>query len=166
VKLCYRVFLKDRVDIQENTMLKAGFHSGMAALPVLKYNGTYTLVTKKLKCEKLSPVDGWTFYVGKVTRDRLRGFWLRFYRHGVMVNEWKTPDVPKCAWPENKDEVNEFETDKADAAKGAEEAAKAPNSEAPAKPAVPPPSKPEPPALKPEDPEEIPEELKIFDLTE
>ena len=168
VKVSYRIFMEDRVDETGNTQLKASFHSGTAELPLLKYNGTHTLVTKKLKCEKLSPVDGWTFYVGKVTRDRLRGVWLRFHRHGVMVNEYKSQGVPKCEWPENKAETRELEEDKAAAAKGAEKAANAAmlpaTAEPPVKPEVHPPASAKPKTPKVEDPDELPEELKMFEL--
>jgi len=103
-----------------------------------------------------------------VTRDRLSGVWLRFYRHGVMVNEWKSPGVPRCEWPENRSELKKIEADKAAALQGAEEAAKSPGAAvAPPKPDVSPPSKQEkPPVPKTDEKDELPEELKIFELVE
>ena len=171
VKVAYRIFLEDRVDEDGSTKLKVSYHTGTSVLPRMQYNATHSLMTRKLKCEKLIPVDGWTFYVGKTTRDRLRGVWMRFYRHGVMVSEWKSPGVPKCDWPANSKEDKEMAADQETARKGAEEAAKA--AELHLKPEVPIPA---PPPEQPkeankeankddkDDKDEIPKELKIFEL--
>lgn len=35
---------------------------------------------------------------GKI-KDTMQGAWLRFYRKGVLISEWKSPDCPKTAWP-------------------------------------------------------------------
>ena len=164
VKVAYRVFLEDRVGKLGEVHIKVNYHTGVSELPVLKTNVSHTLITKKLECEKLTPVDGWTFYVGKITRDRLRGVWLRFYRHGTMVSEWKSSGVPKCAWPESKDEMKQMEKDKEAARKGAEAAATSPDPTPKPEPAGPV-AKPAPLQLpKKEDEGGIPEELKIFEL--
>jgi hypothetical protein len=164
VKVAYRIFLEDRVDDTGNVKLKVSYHTGMSVLPRMQYNATHNLITRKLNCEKLTPVDGYTFYVDKVTRDRLRGVWMRFYRHGVMVSEWKSPGVPKCDWPENSKESKEMAADQEAAKKGAEAAAKA--AALHLKPELPQPIAPPVPAPVPDkdDKDELPQELKIFEL--
>ncbi len=165
VKVAYRIFLEDRVDENGNTKLKVSYHTGTSVLPRMQYNASHSLMTRKLNCEKLTPVDGWTFYVGKTTRDRLRGVWMRFYRHGVMISEWKSPGVPKCDWPANSKEDKEMAADQETARIGAAAAAKEAElhlkpQEAPKPPVTPDP--PKPPAA--DDADEIPKELKIFEL--
>jgi hypothetical protein len=165
VKVAYRIFLEDRVDENGNTKLKVSYHTGTSVLPRMPYNATHSLITRKLNCEKLTPVDGWTFYVGKTTRDRLRGVWMRFYRHGVMISEWKSPGVPKCDWPANSMEEKEMAADQEAARIGAAAAAQASErhpkpEEAPKPPVTPDPPKP----MDTGDKDEIPKELKIFEL--
>jgi hypothetical protein len=165
VKVAYRIFLEDRVDENGNTKLKVSYHTGTSVLPRMPYNATHSLITRKLNCEKLTPVDGWTFYVGKTTRDRLRGVWMRFYRHGVMISEWKSPGVPKCDWPANSKEAEEMAADQEAARIGAAAAAQSSElrpkpEEAPKPPVTPDPPKP----MDADEEDEIPKELKIFEL--
>jgi hypothetical protein len=103
--------------------------------------------------------------VGKTTRDRLRGVWMRFYRHGVMISEWKSPGVPKCDWPANSKEAEEMAADQEAARIGAAAAAQSSElrpkpEEAPKPPVTPDPPKP----MDADEEDEIPKELKIFEL--
>lgn len=175
VKVAYRVFMEDRVMMEGSTFLKVQYHSDLMELPVMKYNLSHGVATKKLKCEKLVPMDNYTGYNGKVTRDRLRGVWVRFYRHGEMVQEWKAQGVPKCEWPESAAEQAQLAQDKEAATAGAAEAArKAAAAKEPPKttpePAPEPTPAPAPAAPKKEVPksepadDEMPAELKIFEL--
>lgn len=64
--------------------------------------------------------------------------WVKFYRHGVEVGEWKSPGLVKCEWPQSTAEKTTLEADAAENKKKAEAAA-APSAAAAetAKPATP-----------------------------
>ena len=177
IRLCYRVFLDDRVDAIRSWFgeRKLMFKSGDEVLPALSYGKSAKVTTRGHVIDKTRS-NGFS---GQPERDRLRGVWLRFYKHGVMVAEWKSGTVPKCEWPASKSEEERLAGDKdQQAALIASMAAKpaAPAVE-PAKPAAEPvkpaapevaenktkPAAPDKPAAKEDD---VPEEIKIFEMTD
>lgn len=169
VRACYRVFLLDCVDVSTGGWAsvmparKLMFKSGNIELPTLAYNGTFKLTTRVHAMHKMKAANN---YYGVAERDRLRGVWVKFYRHGVEVSEWKSPTVPKCEWPENSEEKDALKEDK-EKQKPLLAALTAPLNE-PVKPAADhskPKSKPKTEKPKPSaEKDDMPEELKIFDL--
>lgn len=100
LRVCYRVFLSDSVALtteglaiirNEADLL---WKAGQTDLPVIGYNGTATFTTQSFALQKT--------FAGGGGRDRLRGVWLRFFRHGMQVGEWKSGDTPRNQlWPED-----------------------------------------------------------------
>jgi hypothetical protein len=137
---------------------KVLFKSGNLVLPTLNTNGSYKFTTRVHTMHKMKAANN---YNGVNERDRLRGVWIKFYRHGVEVSEWKSPTCPKCEWPENDAEKTALEGDK-EKQKPLLAALTAPLTE-PVKPAPKlTPTKVEPPSAN--DKDDLAEELKIFDL--
>ena len=176
VRLCYRVFLDDRVDAIRSWFgeRKLMFKSGDEVLPSLPYGKSAKVTTRGHQIDKTRS-NGFS---GQPERDRLRGVWVRFYKHGVMVSEWKSGTVPKCEWPASKSEEERLAGDKAQqaalvasiAAKPATPAATPDKPAVPDKPAAPEvaenkpkPAAPDKPAAKEDD---VPEEIKIFEMTD
>lgn len=164
VRVCYRVFLLDCVDVSAGDYAfilsprKLLFKSGNFELPAMPYNGSYKFTTRAHKLQKMKAANTFS---GVGDRDRLRGVWIRYFRHGVQVGEWKSVGVPRCEWPENNKEKEALEDDK-ERQKPLLAALTAPITE-PVKPA-PPPQPPEKP--KADDKNDVPEELKIFELVD
>ncbi len=100
----YRVFFEDKVKryssgsgLYANEIPQVLYKTGETDLPTLNYNNTFNLLTKGYSLETLKEY----YYYGNrgTLKDRLLGIWIRFYRHGHLVQEWKSPGVPKCEWP-------------------------------------------------------------------
>ena len=166
VRVCYRVFLVDCVDVMESSTYasvlsrrKLLFKTGNIELPALNYNASHKFTTRAHAVQKMKAANT---YSGVAERDRMRGVWVRFYRHGVQVGEYKSGTVPKCEWPEHADEKSALEDDK-DKQKTLLAALSAPLTE-PVKPAP----APKVVAMKPkiQEKDEMPEELKLFDMSE
>ena len=163
VRVCYRVFLVDCVDASDsgyasvNTKRKLLFKTGNVELPAMPYNGSCKLTTRAHAVHKMKAANN--FY-GVSERDRMRGVWIKFYRHGVEVGEYKSGTVPRCEWPENKDEKAALEDDR-HRQKPLLAALEAPLTEA-VKPPPAPKAAPKPKVVEPKD--DVAEEMKIFDL--
>lgn len=174
IRVCYRVFLVDCVEVSETggyasvlparkLLLKAGNFE----LPRMTYNGSHKFTTRSHTVHKMKAANT---YGGVAERDRMRGVWVRFYRHGVQVSEYKSGTVPRCAWPENEDEKSALKDDK-EKQKPLLAALTAPLT-APANPAPASAPAPRSVAMKPKTEEKIdekddlPEELKIFDMSD
>jgi|GEM_PF-7036741 len=166
VRVCYRVFLVDCVEASELSNYayvlpkrKLLFKSGNVELPTMNYNGSHKFTTRAHAVHKMKAANN--FY-GVTERDRMRGVWVKFFRHGVQVGEYKSGNVPRCEWPENSEEKRALEDDQ-DRQKPLLAALTAPLTE----PVKPPPviAKVTPkPKVDPKD--DMPEELKIFDLAD
>jgi hypothetical protein len=162
VRACYRVFLVDCVDASESgyafvaTKRKLLFKTGDVELPVMSYNASHKLTTRAHAVHKMKAANNFN---GVSERDRMRGVWVKFYRHGVEVGEYKSGTVPRCEWPESKEEKAALEEDK-ERQKPLLAALTAPLTE-PVKPA-PAPRPAAKPKVEPKD--DLPEEMKIFDL--
>ena len=162
LKVSYRVFLEDRVaDTGDNREVGVIWKGGLLDLGRLTYNQTSSISTNSHPVQKATP-NSLASFAGvdvKVRKDQMRGVWIKFYRHGVEVSEWKSPGVPKCDWPASSSEVSALEADAAANKKRAEEAEKK-GSPVPA---------PEAPSVKPGAPakvagDDLPQELRIFEL--
>jgi hypothetical protein len=163
IRVCYRIFLDDRVsDLGSRwTQRKLIFKSGNYLLSPLNYNGTTKIETRAHDVHK---INAHRSYSSVTERDRLRGVWLKFYRHGVFVGEWKSKIMPKCEWPESSSEVKELERDQAKC-RDLIASFQAKPTEAPRVFDIVPASKPTVAVVdtsKPED--EVSEEIKIFDM--
>lgn len=170
VRACYRVFLVDCVDVSETggyasvlSSRKLLFKTGNVELPPLNYNSSFKFTTRAHAVQKMKAANT---YSGVSERDRMRGVWVKFYRHGVQVGEYKSGTVPKCEWPEHADEKSALEDDK-EKQKPLLAALTAPLAE-PVKPVPAPAPAPKTVAVKPkvEEKDELPEELKLFDMSE
>jgi hypothetical protein len=166
IRVCYRVFLLDTVEVSSSDYAsvmnkpKLLFKSGNLELPTLGYNSSFKFTTRAHAIHKMKAANT---YSGVSERDRLRGVWVRFFRHGVQVGEWKSGTVPRCEWPGNDAEKSALDDDK-EKQKPLLAALTAPLTE-PAKPAPKPAPAPKR-VEKPKAPEkdDLPEELKIFDM--
>ena len=164
IRACYRVFLLDCVDMSSSDYAfvmnkrKLLFKSGNVELPTMNYNASFKFSTRVHTLHKMKAANN---YNGVNERDRLRGVWVKYYRHGVEVGEWKSPTVPRCEWPESSSEKEALDSDK-EKQKPLLAALTAPLTE-PVKPPVKtvPVAKPKPPVSEKDD---LAEELKIFDL--
>jgi hypothetical protein len=168
VRACYRVFLLDCVEVTSGSTYasvmakpKMLFKCGNVELPSLNYNASFKFTTRSHTLHRIKAANTST---GVGERDRLRGVWVRFYRHGVQVGEWKSGTVPRCEWPENDADKEALAADK-EAQKPLLAALTNPAAE-PVKPAVKKPTPAPKPVEKPTAPakEDTPEELKIFDM--
>lgn len=96
----WRVFLLNRVDPSGSaatiTADQVFFKSGTEAMPVLNFNGTFRFRTKPYVLHSIKE----TYQTGRVEKDRLLGVWVRIFRLGQVVGEWKSQGTPKCEWPE------------------------------------------------------------------
>lgn len=161
LKVAYRVFLEDRVaDTGMDREVGVIWKGGLLDMGRLTYNQSTSITTGSHAVQKATPnsLAGFAGVDVKVKKDQMRGVWIKFYRHGVEVAEWKSPGVPKCDWPESGSEKTALETDRENNAKLAAEAAAKGKPVAPAEPAA----KPEAP--KPVSSDDLPQELKIFEL--
>ncbi len=169
VRVCYRVFLVDCVDVSETggyasvmSTRKLLFKSGNVELPTMNYNASHKFTTRAHAVQKMKAANT---YSGIAERDRMRGVWVRFYRHGVQVGEYKSGTVPRCEWPENPEEKSALENDK-DKQKPLLAALTAPLTE-PVKPVKPAPAPKIVASVPKSDPkDDLPEELKIFDMSD
>ncbi len=165
LKVAYRVFLADRVQDTGAEREKTGviWKGGLLDVGRMTYNQSTAISTASHSVQKVTPnsLAGFAGVDVKMKKDQMRGVWIKFYRHGVEVAEWKSPTVPKCEWPESASEKTALETDAATNAKLAAEAA-AGKQAAEAKPAAD--TKQITPAKVSSD--ELPQELKIFELSE
>jgi len=165
VRACYRIFLLDCVEVsagdyaQVMAKRKLLFKSGNVELPTLSYNGSFKFSTRYHTLQKMKAANNWD---GVSERDRLRGVWVKFYRHGVEVSEWKSPTCPKCEWPESATEKSALDADK-EKQKPLLAALTAPLTE-PVKPAPKPTPAPKSAPPPSNDKDDLAEELKIFDL--
>lgn len=158
LKVAYRVFLEDRVtDSGTDREVGVIWKGGLLDLGRLTYNQSTSVVTGSHAVQKATPnsLAGFAGVDVKVKKDQMRGVWIKFYRHGVEVAEWKSPGAPKCEWPPSAGETTALEADAAANKKRAEAAAEK--------------GKPEPPSAQPAAPakvstEDLPQELKIFEL--
>lgn len=160
LKVAYRVFMEDRVQDTGEGRAEPGaaYKGGLLDLGRLSFNQTTTFATGSLPVQNVTP-NSLAAFAGvdvKPKKDKMRGVWLKFYRHGVEVSEWKSPGVVKCEWPESTSEKTALESDAAENKKKAEAAA------APPPPAAPVPAKPAAPVKVSAD--ETPKELKLFEL--
>jgi hypothetical protein len=161
LKVAYRVFLEDRVaDTGMDREVGVIWKGGLLDMGRLTYNQSTSITTGSHAVQKATPnsLAGFAGVDVKVKKDQMRGVWIKFYRHGVEVAEWKSPGVPKCDWPESGSEKTALETDRENNAKLAAEAAAKGKPVAPEEPAA----KPEAP--KPVSSDDLPQELKIFEL--
>jgi hypothetical protein len=165
IRACYRVFLVDCVEVSEGSdyasvlsQRKLLFKTGNVEVPVMPYNGSFKFTTRAHVVHKMKAANN--FY-GVSERDRMRGVWVKFYRHGVEVSEYKSGTVPRCEWPENDEEKAALAGDK-ESQKPLLAALASPASE-PAKPVAAAKPRPKP---KVEEKDDLPEELKIFDLAD
>ena len=158
LKVAYRIFLEDRVQDTGEGREEVGvtWKGGLLDLGRLTYNQSTTIATEAHKVQQATPnsLAGFAGVDVKPKKDRMRGAWIKFYRHGVEVGEWKSQGLVKCDWPESAGEKTTLETDAAENKKKAEAAA-GPAAAAPA-------SAPAAPVKLNTD--EIPQELKIFEL--
>ncbi len=171
VRLCYRVFLVDCVDVSETggyasvlSSRKLLFKSGNVELPPMNYNASHKFTTRAHAVQKMKAANT---YSGISERDRMRGVWVRCYRHGVQIAEWKSGTVPRCEWPENNAEKSALEEDK-DEQKPLVAALSAPIAE-PVKPVKPVKHAATPKLVekpKEDGKSDLPEELKIFDMAD
>ena len=142
LKAAYRVFIEDRVkDTGESQdEPSASYKGGLLDLGRLTFNQNTSFSTSSLTVQNVAPnaLAGFAGYKVKPNRDRMRGVWVKFYRHGVEVGEWKSPGLVKCEWPQSTAEKTTLEADAAENKKKAEAAA-APSAAAAetAKPATP-----------------------------
>jgi len=159
LKVAYRVFLEDRVEDNGLPRETVGvtWKGGLLDLGRLTYNQGTTITTEAHKVQQATPnsLAGFAGVDVKTKKDRMRGVWIKFYRHGVEVGEWKSQGLVKCDWPESPAEKTTLETDAAENKKKAE-AAGAPPAAAPSETA--------PAAPKKLNTDELPQELKIFEL--
>ena len=159
LKVAYRVFMEDRVkDTGEgNEEPAASYKGGLLDLGRLTFNQSTSFSTSSLPVQNVTPnsLAGFAGVDVKPKKDKMRGVWVKFYRHGVEVGEWKSPGLVKCEWPESAAEKTALETDAAENKKRADAAA-APPAPAPetAKPAAP---------VKLSS-DEMPQDLKIFEF--
>ena len=161
LKVAYRIFLEDRVEDTGMDREKAGvtWKGGLLDMGRLTYNQSTSIATESHKVQQATPnsLAGFAGVDVKTKKDKMRGVWIKFYRHGVEVGEWKSPGLVKCDWPESTGEKTTLETDAAENKKKAEAAA--------GKAELPPAA----PAANPAAPvklntDELPQELKIFEL--
>jgi hypothetical protein len=110
IRMCYRVFLDDRVDPIGSwfNSRKLMFKAGDEELPALAYGKSAKVVTRGHQVDKTRS-NGFS---GQPERDRLRGVWVRFFRFGTEVGSWKSGAVPKCEWPESSAEKARLEGDR------------------------------------------------------
>jgi hypothetical protein len=161
LKVAYRVFLEDRVEDTGMPRETPGvtWKGGLLDAGRLTYNQTTTITTEIHKVQQATPnsLAGFAGVDVKTKKDKMRGVWIKFYRHGVEVGEWKSQGLVKCEWPDSPGEKATLETDAAENKKKAEAAGAPPASaDAEAAPAAP----------KKLNTDETPQELKIFDLEE
>ena len=165
LKVAYRVFLADRVQDTGAEREKVGviWKGGLLDVGRITYNQSTSITTASHSVQKVTPnsLAGFAGVDVKTKKDQMRGVWIKFFRHGVEVAEWKSPAVPKCEWPESAGEKTALETDAATNTKLAAEAA-AGKQAAAVKPAAE--TKPVTPAKVSSD--ELPQELKIFEMSE
>lgn len=159
LKVSYRIFLEDRVEDNGLPRDQAGvtWKGGLLDLGRLTYNQSTTITTEPHKVQQATPnsLAGFAGVDVKTKKDRMRGVWIKFYRHGVEVGEWKSQGLVKCDWPESPGEKTTLETDAAENKKKAEAAA-APPAATPAETA--------PVVPKKLNTDELPQELKFFEL--
>ena len=161
LKVAYRVFLADRVEDTGLERDKVGviWKGGLLDLGRLTYNQSTAIATATHSVQKVTPnsLAGFAGVDVKTKKDQMRGVWIKFYRHGVEVAEWKSPTAPKCDWPESTAEKLALEAAAAANQKlAAEGAAKKEIAAPPAE------TKPAAPTKLVTD--ELPQELKIFEL--
>ncbi len=161
LKVAYRVFLADRVQDTglERDAVGVIWKGGLLDLGRLTYNQSTAIATASHSVQKVTPnsLAGFAGVDVKTKKDQMRGVWIKFYRHGVEVAEWKSPTAPKCDWPESTAEKIALETDAAANKKLADEGAAK-------KEAAPPPAETKPAAPTKLVTDELPQELKIFEL--
>jgi hypothetical protein len=166
LKAAFRVFLEDRVQDTGLEREEAGviWKGGLLDLGKLTYNQTTAISTASHAVQKATPnsIVGLAGIDVKTKKDQMRGVWIKFYRHGVEVAEWKSRGVPKCEWPESASEKTALENDAAANRQNAEEAARKGNPETAAADASAPETKPNAPSKVSSD--DLPQELKIFEL--
>lgn len=162
LKVAYRVFLEDRVQDSglERDSVGVIWKGGLLDLGRLTYNQSTSVTTGSHSVQKATPnsLAGFAGVDVKTKKDQMRGVWIKFYRHGVEVAEWKSPGAPKCDWPESAGEKTTLEADAAANQKIAEEAAKK------SQPAALPPPEKKPNAPVKLNSDDLPQELKIFEL--
>jgi hypothetical protein len=162
LKVAYRVFLEDRVEDTGMDREKVGvtWKGGLLDMGRLTYNQSTSIATEGHKVQQATPnsLAGFAGVDVKTKKDKMRGVWIKFYRHGVEVGEWKSQGIVKCEWPESPAEKTTLETDAAANKKAAEEAA------AKSAPAAPAEANPVPRAPVKLNTDEVPQELKFFDL--
>ena len=166
LKVAYRVFLADRVQDSGEEREKAGviWKGGLLDPGRMTYNQSTSITTASHPVQKVTPnsLAGFAGLDVKTRKDQMRGVWIKFYRHGVEVAEWKSPIVPKCEWPESAGEKTALEADASANQKLAADAAAKKDAAPAARPAGD--SKPAAPAKVNSD--ELPQELKIFELSD
>ena len=110
IRVCYRVFLDDRVDPIGSwfNVRKLMFKAGDEELPALAYGKSVKVMTRGHQVDKTRS-NGFS---GQPERDRLRGVWVRFFKFGTEVGSWKSGAVPKCEWPESGAEKARLEGDR------------------------------------------------------
>jgi len=164
LKVAYRVFLEDRVEDTGKDREKVGvtWKGGLLDLGRLTYNQATSIETESHKVQQATPnsLAGFAGVDVKMKKDKMRGVWVKFYRHGVEVGEWKSQGIVKCEWPDSPAEKTTLEADVAANKKAAEEAA-AKNAPAPAPAPQANPASKGPVKLNTDG---IPQELKIFEL--
>ncbi len=164
LRICYRVFLEDRVSETGSTYggRKLMYKSGNYELPTLSYNLGHKFMTRPHVMHKITATS--SFY-GTSERDRLRGVWVKFYRFGVEVYEWKSQTCAKCEWPApGSDEKEALEKDAEKLKNLIGSLAASPAKPKPETPTVKAPAVIQAPEVKPEN--DMPEEMKIFDMDE
>ncbi len=159
LKVAYRIFLEDRVEDNGLPREETGvtWKGGLLDLGRLTYNQSTTITTDPHKVQQATPnsLAGFAGVDVKTKKDRMRGVWIKFYRHGVEVGEWKSQGLVKCDWPDSPAEKTTLETDAEENKKKADAAA-APLAAVPAESA--------PAAPKKLVSDELPQELKIFEF--
>lgn len=158
LKVAYRIFLEDRVQDTGLPREEVGvtWKGGLLDLGRLTYNQSTSITTEAHKVQQATPnsLAGFAGVDVKTKKDRMRGVWIKFYRHGVEVGEWKSQGLVKCDWPESPAEKTTLETDAAENKKKADAAAAPPEAAPASAPAAP----------KKLNTDELPQELKIFEL--
>ena len=162
-KVAYRVFLEDRVqDSGQDRKVGVIWKGGLLDLGKLSYNQSTSISTNSHAVQKVTPnsLAGFAGVDVKTKKDQMRGVWIKFYRHGVEVAEWKPAGLPKCEWPESPAEKTVLEADAAANLKKASEGTAKDPGVTPDPTVKPQPSAP----VKKLNSDDLPQELKIFEL--